>query len=221
MVQTTVAYLAKNEFVWKAHPAFVKAVEDLKKALAATMVDYQPPTASADEALTSKAHTRELLEDLTSEIADQLFALSQETGEMTLAAATDFTRASLDRMSDEELEHTAIEISELASKHIHALAGYLVVAADIADLVTLTHHHVTGDVDRLWDSHAQESLRTACQILRGRLDKLVARHRLSAPDFVAGYHHARLLVDTGAGTNRESVWMNRGMPESSVELTAH
>ncbi len=210
MVQSTVAYLAKNELVWKSHPAFVKAVKDLEKALAAAMGDDPSPTDSVDDALAIKVHARELLEDLMSEIADQLFALSQETGEVTLAAATDFTRASLDRLSDNELEHTALEISELATKHLDALADYLVVAADIAELVTLTHHHVTGDARRLWGARLQKSLRSACQILRGRVDKLVTRYRWTAPELVAGYHRARLTIgdaDHAESKNELTDWM--------------
>jgi hypothetical protein len=202
MVETTVAYLVKNETVWKANPAFAKAVADLTKALAAikAAIGNQSETTSGEPG--SKLHTRELLEDLTSEIADQLFALSEETGDLGLAAATDFSRASLDRLSDDELEHTAKHVCELAGMHLGTLANYLVVAADIAELATLTNDLTLARPESqlpvfrqtLTASTLEERLRSASRILRGRVDKLVTRYRTVAPEFVSGYHHVRVVA---------------------------
>lgn len=225
MVQSTVAYLAHSESVWKSNPAFVRAVADLGKALAAITADDHPPPVPDDEEPVGKAHTRELLEELTSEIADELFALSQETGEVTLAAATDFTRASLDRLSDGQLEHTALNICELAMKHVDALADYLVVAADIAELETLTHRHRSGAPDLLWvdigSARVQANLRSACKILRGRIDKLIARYRTTAPEFVSGYHRARLLLDPEGRLDLGMVWMTRRPAEIPGEFATN
>lgn len=200
MVQSTVAYLAQNEEVWKSNPAFVKALTDLRKAIAAVNAAIGNPHVSGSNH-PSKLHTRELLEDLTSEIADQLFALAEETGDLGLAAASDFSRASLDRLTDEELEHTAKHVCEQAGAHLDALANYLVVAADVAELATLTSNFSMAKprtripVFRrsLMATTLEERLRTANRILRGRLDKLVNRYRLIAPEFVSGYLHARVL----------------------------
>lgn len=207
MVESTVAYLAQNEAIWKSNPAFVKAVSDLMKATAAitAAAGYSPnPTGQ-----TSKLHTREMLEDLTSAIADQLFALSEETGDLGLAAASDFSRASLYRLTDEELEHTAKHVCELASAHLDALANYLVVATDIAELATLTSNfsmckpHTAMPAFRraLTATTQEERLRAANRILRARIDKLVSRYKPSAPEFVSGYIHAR-VVDYSPPTSR-------------------
>lgn len=211
MVESTVAYLAENQSFWQSNPAFVRAVADLKKklaAVAATTSKYPAALSSAAE----RARDRELLEDLTSEIADQLFALSQETNDVSLAAATDFSRASLDLLTDQQLEHIAKHICELATSHRDALTRYLVVAADVAELATLTRNFST------WPSMnesattqcaaasdtLEEVVRAACRILRGRIDKLVTRYVEAAPQFVRGYHGARMVLNhhgaTASGT---------------------
>ncbi len=202
MVETTVAHLMQNEAIWRSNPAVAKAVAELKRklaAVAATTSKYPAAIHSAPE----RAHTRDLLEDLASEIADQLYALSQETNDVALAAATDFSRASLDRMTDQQLEHIAKRICELATAHRAALAGYLVVAADVAELATLTRNFSTWPATGRPGASAcaaasgtlEENVRTACRILRGRLDKLVPRYWRTAPDFVRGYHAARVVMD--------------------------
>lgn len=201
MVDSTVAYLVQNEAIWNSNPAFVKAVVDLKKklaAIAATSSKYPAALSSAAE----RAHDRELLEDLTAEIADQLFALAQETSDVPLAAAADVSRASLDALTDEQLEHVAKRISELATAHRDALTRYLVVAADVAELITLTRNFSTWPAsDRPASSQCaaasvtlEELVRSACQILRGRIDKLVTRYVRTAPQFVRGYHGARVVL---------------------------
>lgn len=210
MVESTVAYLVQNETVWKTNPAFVKAVTELKKALTAihAAIGNQPPATHGDSG--GRLHARELLEDLTSEIADQLFALSEETGDMGLAAATDFSRASLDRLSDDELEHTAKHVCELAGMHLGALANYLVVAADVAELATLTNDftmarpesHLPPFRHTLTASTMEERLRVAGRILRGRVDKLVTRYRLAAAEFVSGYHRVRLVSGSPGRTGK-------------------
>lgn len=202
MVEATVAYLVQNETVWKTNPAFSKAVADLTKALAAIKAAIGNQNENTPGAPGSRLHTRELLEDLTSEIADQLFALSEETGDLGLAAATDFSRASLDRLSDDELEHTAKHVCELAGMHLGMLSNYLVVAADVAELATLTSEFALARPESqlpafrqtLTASTLEERLRSAGRILRGRIDKLVTRYRTSAPEFVSGYHHVRVVA---------------------------
>ncbi|ACB76761.1 hypothetical protein Oter_3484 [Opitutus terrae PB90-1] len=200
MVHATLAYLAEHEAIWESNPAFVKAVSDLKKAVAA--IDAANDNSSrSGSSRPSRVHTREMLEDLTSAIADQLFALSEETGDLGLAAASDFSRASLYRLTDEELEHTAKHVCELASAHLDALANYLVVAADVAQLATLTSNFSMTKVRTplpafrrtLTASTAEERLRAANRILRARLDKLVSRYKPQHPDFVSNYIHARIV----------------------------
>jgi hypothetical protein len=201
MVDSTVAYLVQNEAVWNSNPAFVKAVVDLKKklaAIAATSSKYPAALSSAAE----RVHGRELLEDLTAEIADQLFALATETSDLQLAAAADVSRASLDALTDQQLEHVAKRICELATAHRDALARYLVVAADVAELATLTRNFSTwpasvrsaGSQCAAASMTMEELVRAACQILRGRIDKLVTRYARSAPQFVRGYYGARVVL---------------------------
>lgn len=229
MVKSTVAYLAQNEAIWNSNPAFVKAVADLKKAVAAisAAAGNSPATEAAS---VSKLHTRELLEDLTSEIADQLFALSEETGDLGLAAASDFSRASLYRLTDEELEHTAKHVSELASAHLDALANYLVVAADIAELATLTSNFSSASPRSpvpalrpgVTATTQEERLRAANRILRARLDKLVARYRKTAPEFFSGYIHARVVshtvTRTGVGLEKPPMGSQRRAAAKGTEL---
>lgn len=217
MVETTVAYLVRNEMVWKANPAFAKAVADLTKALAAikAAIGNQSETTPGDPG--SKLHTRELLEDLTSEIADQLFALSEETGDLGLAAATDFSRASLDRLSDDELEHTAKHVCELAGMHLGMLSNYLVVAADVAELATLTSDFTLARPESqlpnfrhtMTASTLEERLRSAARILRGRIDKLVSRYRTIAPEFVSGYHHVRVVAGSAERATRPAAPLHK------------
>jgi hypothetical protein len=202
MVDSTVAYLVQNEPIWNSNPAFVKAVVDLKKklaAIAATSSKYPAAISSAAE----RAHGRELLEDLTAEIADQLFALATETSDLQLAAAADVSRASLDALTDQQLEHVAKRICELATAHRSALTRYLVVAADVAELATLTRNFSTWPATANECAAAsltlEELVRGACQILRGRIDKLVTRYARTAPQFVRGYHGARVVL-SGAPT---------------------
>jgi histidine ammonia-lyase len=201
MVETTIAYLNQNEAVWNSNPAFVKAVADLKKKLTAvgtTASKYPAAINSAAE----RAHTRDVLEDLVSEIADQLFALATETSDLPLAAAADFSRASLDRLTDQQLEHIAKHVCELATAHRDALARYLVVSADVAQLATLTRNFTTwpptakstsADCATASDT-LEEMVRAAGRILRGRIDKLVNRYRTTAPEFVRGYCGVRVTV---------------------------
>jgi len=229
MVETTIAFLDKYNGVWSNVPAFVTAVADLKTAVADIGTEtgkQQNPTAGATA---GKAQTRDALEDKILELADQLSALAETNGDVELAARVELTRSALDKFSDDELGATATLVGGLTTANLPALADYLVTAADVTQLTTLTGAFSaiktaprTAVVERAAATSAlPDRVAKASRILRGRIDKLVTKFRQTNPDFVAGYRVARVIVDRGgrASATPATASTNTNIPASGPKST--
>src|ERR1041384_4149441 len=71
------------------------------------------------------------------EIASQLSALAEVRKDANLAAQTECTLSSLDKLSDDELEEVGITVAAFATTNLAALADYGVVLADVTALSAL------------------------------------------------------------------------------------
>lgn len=205
MVETVAAYLNDNKAVWSGTKAFAAAVADLKAAIEAIgdQADRQqtPTKGTTDD----KAKARDTLEEVMLEIADQLSALAEATGDLKLAGQVEFTRSALDKLTAKELETTAKRVAKLATANLKALADYNLDQDDLDGLDELTEsfggaktapRQAIAGRSAATSSLSQGIAKTR-RILRSRIDKLVTPFRKTNPNFVAGYLAARVIVDRG------------------------
>ena len=205
MLSTVSAYMGTNKALWNGVKAIGDTVKDLDDGIAdisSSAGKQQTPVSGAADA---KAQVRHDYEEQILVIANQLSALAEVKGDANLAAQTELTLSSLDKLADDDLEETGIRIAALATTNIAALADYGITQADVTALTALTtqfHSIKTAPRTAVVDRSSQtttlpDKIASVTSILRNRLDKLLTRFKKSNPEFYAGYLAARVIVDRG------------------------
>jgi hypothetical protein len=205
MFKTVIAYMDENSSVWNAMAPMQAAVTQFKSKVGdidATAQKQETPTGATRD----KATTRNALEDVLFLACEALGALAHTSGDNDLAALTDVTRTSLDRMGEEELSNRAAAVSTAANAHKTELATVQVTQANLDELsqaiddfnaakagprnATATRAAQTQSLPNL--------IREASTILRNQIDRMANLFGRSNAEFVSGYRSARVIVDRAA-----------------------
>jgi len=205
MGRTVSAYMAEHNAVWSTMPPLQAAMTEVEAKLGeiniAAAQHETPQGATAD-----KAEARDALEDVVFLMCEALGVLAHTNGDNDLAALTDVTATSLDRMSGEELSNRGAAVLAQANAHKTELQPLQVTQANIdelnealADFNTAKTGPRTATADRAALTKSLPKLvRELLQILRKKVDRMVNLFKRSNPDFVAGYETARVIVDRAA-----------------------
>jgi hypothetical protein len=212
MFSTVAGYMDKNNGLWSGIPAFVKTVGDLKAGIASIVGDSEKQAVPTTGPAEAKAGLRDPLEELTLNIADQLAALADETGDADLGAKVAVTKSGLDIASGDDLLATARRVSALATANLAGLADYHITAVEVAALdAAINAFAPVKDTPRVTiagragtTAGLPGKIESTRSILRNRLDKMMSRFRKSNPQFFAGYQAARVIVDRGGGGGQDT-----------------
>jgi hypothetical protein len=211
MFSTVAAYMDKNESIWSGVKAMNDTVTEVNTRLTriADKVRKQqaPTTGAADE----KQQVRLSFEEKILETADQLSALAEVRKDANLAAQVEMTLSSLDKLADDQLEAAGKSICALALANLAALADYDIKPEDVSalDQLATRFHGVksaprTAIADRAGETNTlPDEISDTTSLLRNRLDKQMTKFRKSRPEFYAGYHSARVIVDRGGSSGSD------------------
>jgi len=203
MHSTLESYLTKNQTIWSANKGISDSVAQLSannKVIAAKR-DVQETSLEGQTALALQARTD--LEDKVHEIADQIYALASKNGDVELEAKSHFTLTMLDGMDPDKLQQTGTDVSALATANLAALADNGVAQADVTELDTLTADFGvkkkalrTAVSTRSGETKTlPQAIRDNQTLLRNQLDKQMTKFKKSSPEFYAGYHAARVILN--------------------------
>ena len=197
------AYLAKNSTVWNG----VKAVSDTVAALNANNAIIASKANDQETALDSaeavKIQAKHDLEEKILEIADQLSSLAAKNNDVTLGAQVELSLSVLDKLSDEQLEAKGKNVSALATTNLAALADYNVTQADVTALDALVANWDkvktaprTAIAKRSGQTKTMpQAISDNTSLLRNQLDKQMTKFKKTNPEFYAGYHSARVVIN--------------------------
>jgi len=220
MFSTVKSYMESNQSIWSG----VKAINESVSALAAgiALIDekarkQQTTTLGTTE---EKATVRLELEEKVLEIADQLSALAVVNKDSKLGAQVELSLSKLDRLPDDTLGEIAKTISGLATENSKQLSDYGIAAADIKTLVNFTAKFqavkssprmaVAARVSET--ATLPEMIGSVTSLLRSQLDKQLTKFRKSNPEFYAGYHAARMVMDRGGNSGARRTASARVQP---------
>lgn len=161
--------------------------------------------------LGGKIATTRLLLDLTMIVAGALRAYGTLTGDLTLKEQMSFSRSTLARKDDEQIDDEALAIHTAATSRLAALAGYGIDAArlqNLQDRITAyslavnTPRGATVDISGLVALIDQQIAKNR-DLLENVIDPLMLPFAQSHPELYARYQAARTIVDIGTGDGGE------------------
>jgi hypothetical protein len=205
MGRTVSAYMAEHNAVWNTMTPLQAAMTEvdgkLEEITIAAGQHETPQGATAD-----KAEARDALEEVLFLMCEALGVLAHNSGDNDLAALTDVTATSLDRMRGEELSHRGAAVLAQANAHKTELQPLQVTQANIDELTAALAafnaaktgpRTATAERTALTKS-LPKLVRELLDILRKKVDRMVSLFRRTDPDFVAGYEAARVIIDRAA-----------------------
>lgn len=205
MFETTNGTLNTFSPLWAQIPAFADAVNRVVSGTTAIREKSGEQVPTGDAA--AKAIAKLDLEETVLHIGDQLSAFAAKTEDAMLGASVDFSKSTLDRLSDSDLVLAARAVEKAAADHSAILASDYLITAD--DLTKLTTHRERFDGlktaprdaivnRRVATLSLPEALTFVRSIYRNELDRMMTRFKTSSPDFYAAYFGARVIVDRAA-----------------------
>ena len=185
-------------------PAIPAAVSELTALIgqidAAALAQATPLTGIADD----KDVVRTALEEAVFLVSEALSALASATNNNTLLQEVDYSRPSLDDLSAEGLDDVAARVAARATTNQTVLTGtYGISPTQVAAIATARTNFApwmnkprTAAAERAGQTATIPGLaRQVKLLLRGRLDRLMNRFRLTNPVLLAAYRTARVVVD--------------------------
>ena len=205
MIKATSAYMAEKHAVWNTFTRLQTAMTELDAKIVeidTAAMEHDTPNG----VVVDKANARDDLEDVTFLACEALSVIAHDAGDNDLAALTRVTRTTLDRMGADELSNRATAVLAQANTHKTELVTVQVTQANLDEFSeALTAFNAVKAGPRTATSARAaltESLpkliRDAIGILRNEVDPMVSQFSRSHPQFVAGYDHARRIVDRAA-----------------------
>jgi hypothetical protein len=195
-------YMAQNSALWNG----VKAVSNTVAALNANnkiIADKANVQETATDGMTpQKVQTKHDLEEKILEIADQLSSLAAKNNDAVLGTPVEMSLSALDKLDDDQLEAKGKNVSALATANLAALADYNVTQADVTALDTLVAAWAkvktaprTAIAKRSGQTKTlPQAISDNTSLLRNQLDKQITKFKKSNPEFYAGYHAARVVI---------------------------
>jgi hypothetical protein len=192
--------LSANQPLWNGVKAVTVTVGALNTIIAQKRDEQETATDGQAENARQARHD---LETEILEIADQIYALASKNGDALLEAQSHFTLSQLDGLYPDKLEQTAKDVSALATANIAALADYNVTATDVTafDNLRTNFSEVKTAVPTAVATRAgqtktlPQAIRDNQTLLRKQLDKQMTKFKKTQPEFYAGYHAARSIVN--------------------------
>lgn len=199
------SYMARHNDVWSEMSPLTVALQTFKGKIldADNAVQLQEtPTGATD----TKAAARDELEEVVFLTGEALSVLGHADGDGELLSVTDLTRASLDRLPDDELITRGNAVLDRANARKTDLATLQVTQGNLQEFTQKLQQFSTLKLQPRSDAveHAAKTqslasiMREANAILRNQIDRMVNLFSRTNPEFVSGYRAARVVVDRAA-----------------------
>jgi len=206
MFETTLAFLDKNNNIWKNRPAFVDAVTRAKEDTAQIRARSGKQQSPTEGVTGDKTQLRDDLEEKLLVIGDAIAAFAQKTADADLAAKVEMNKSSLDGLTASDLILAAKRVTGAAEANMAALPGYNVTTANndelkaAADLFANKKESPREAIigRRVETMSLPEAIRFVRSIFRKEIDKLMSAFKKPEPDFYIGYFAARIIIDRAA-----------------------
>lgn len=205
MAYATRQVLDQNSSTWNAIPALVTAkneldanIKSIEDCLALQLRDITGHTEA-------KAVAKEEMGAQTVLVAGGVMAWAVATGDEGLAEEMNIFPSELNKYRDSAVAQRCQHVADSANAHIASLADYGVTAADVTALQTRIDAYLvlvqqprnvitarkgaTSEIGLL--------VRDTQKLLTRRLDMLMRRFVVSAPEFYRQYTNARIIIDRG------------------------
>jgi hypothetical protein len=205
MFSTVADHLESHRPVWNGMAPFATAVQTFTNrltAIDAAAQQQEAPSAAAD----AKDAARDDLEEVLFLSCEALGVLAHTSNDHELAALTEVSSTTLEKLPGDELINRARLVLERANARKTELATLMVTQANLDELTAalekfsaLRNQPRTAVVERTTHTQTLESLiREANEMLTNQLDRMVSLFSRTNPEFVAGYEAARRIVDRTA-----------------------
>ena len=193
--------------------AGVPAIPTVVAALTALIAQIDAAGTAQASPLTGiaadKDVSRTVLEEATFVVSEALSALAAATNNNTLRDEVTISRAGLDHLGAEDLDVFATRVAARGGTNQTVLTGTYGISPAQVTAITTARTAFAPWVNKPRTAVAERAGQTATipglirqgkLLLRGRLDRLMNRFRLTNPTLYAGYRTARAIVDRhGAG----------------------
>lgn len=207
MAQATDDVCGDNEAVWTSLPAFATEV-----ALARTHIASIRRDGQAQLGADSKPHTqakddaKKSLARLASDTGAPASVCAETLGDLPAAAKLNQSYSDIYYATDLDAEDLAVNLLAAARAIDPATLANYGVTADRLDALEDALDHYSGKIGSPRSSTVQRRARTISleglfdklRAVHSRMDRLATVFRTTAPDFLAAYETARVIIDRPA-----------------------
>lgn len=212
MAYATRQVLGQNKDTWNTMPAMVAAKDELdaniksiEDCLALQLRDITGHTEA-------KAVAKEEMIAQTVLVAGGVMAWAVATGAEGLAEEMNLFPSELNKHRDSTVAMRCQPVADAANTHIASLGDYGVTAADVtvlqglidAYLVLVQQPRNVVTARKGATSEIGMLIRDTHKLLTRRMDMLMRRYTLSAPEFYRQYTNARIIIDRGGSGKVEA-----------------
>lgn len=172
---------------------------------------------------------RTTLEEATFLVSANLSAYAASINNNTLLAEVDIDRTGLDKLSANDLDVYATRVATRGATYQTQLTGSYGITLGNVTAITTARTAFAPYIEKPRVAIVERSGQTASipglirqgkLLLRGQLDRLMARYRLTNPGFYAAYHTARVVVDRhGAGGTTAALEITSAVKSAATEAT--
>ena len=195
--------LSNNAAKWSSIPALQRYetqlstnVQTIREILDDGTEDTKPTTANKQE-------TKQDISIKTGILAGSMLSHGAENGIRELEAMSDYAGYKLNRVKDSDFPSTVRSVTQLARKHLEALADQGVTQAEIEGIEAATKdfENLMGGARTISTENVgnkaalQQTIDETNELLRNNLDNSMKRFQLQDPIFYQQYEMARTIVD--------------------------
>ena len=176
-----------------------------------------------------KEVVRTALEEATFVVSEALGALAVSTNNNTLLAEVEISRTGLDDLSADDLDEFATRVAARGSTNQSVLTGTYGISVGQVTAITTARTAFAPWVNKPRTAMAERAgvtasipalIRQGKLLLRGQLDRLMSRYRLTSPVFFAAYRTARAVVNRhGAGGTPAALEIDAAVATGATEAT--
>ena len=194
-----------NSSVWSGLPAFVTAVANFETNIGSIKDTLEAQGKNIFGVSQDKSFIKDTMIDKTLQVANAVFAYATEINDLTLRGKVDFSRSELKKTRDSFTLQNCQLVRDEANAIIGVLAPYGIVALDLTDLQNKIGAYAsilagprTAITERKGATAEITNLfRKTDVILKGKMDKLMEKFKISTPKFYKLYFDSRIIVDLG------------------------
>ena len=210
MYRAVETHCSDNASLIAAVPAFQTAFNEFKTKIAEILSVEQLRGASLAGITAGKSNLKQTLCRQTADTAGIIYAFASATGNETLKAESNLSYSKLLQTRDDELAPRCQNIHARATEHKTQLADYGITTASLTALQKAIDDY-QAETPKPRTAQSQRKTQTANlrrlfneadEILKTRLDKLVANFKTANPDFAAAYEANRIIIDPAVTTTQ-------------------